>query len=278
MTAAATSTRRCLMSAAAIFTVMISVARAQDTAGTFAAACRLETIGQGTVRAVLDSRTLSLADGREVRLAAIEMPPSAAAALVRLLVGREVTLKRLRPETDRYGRTLVFPVAAGAQRPAQHVLLAEGQARVAARVGDMPCAAELLRAESAARAAGLGLWADATAAARRADAPAEVLARRGRFTLVEGDVLSVREFHGVIYVNFGRRWSEDFTATVVKRNERVFAAAGMDVKKLAGHSVRVRGVVEERGGPWIEATRPEQIEIIGVRTPSAPVAGRASAE
>jgi len=23
----------------------------------------------------------------------------------------------------------------------------------------------------------------------------------------------------------------------------------------------VRGVIEERGGPWIEATRPEQIEL-----------------
>jgi hypothetical protein len=64
-----------------------------------------------------------------------------------------------------------------------------------------------------------------------------VLAEQGRFALVEGRVLSVRESGATIYVNFGRRWTEDFTVTIL-----------------------VRGWIEERGGPWIEATRPEQIE------------------
>jgi hypothetical protein len=96
---------------------------------------------------------------------------------------------------------------------------------------------------------------------RHAEDPAGVLAVRGRFAVVEGKVLSVRESGGTIYVNFGRRWSDDFTVTVLKRNERSFTAAGMPLKKLTGQHVRVRGWIEERGGPWIEATRPEQIEI-----------------
>jgi hypothetical protein len=33
-------------------------------------------------------------------------------------------------------------------------------------------------------------------------------------------------------------------------------AAGFEPKKLAGRRVRIRGWIEERGGPWIEATRP----------------------
>ena len=74
-------------------------------------------------------------------------------------------------------------------------------------------------------------------------------------------MLSVGESGGTIYVNFGRRWSEDFTVTVLKRNERRFITAGLELKKLAGRHVRVRGTVEERGGPWIEASRPEQIEL-----------------
>ena len=41
---------------------------------------------------------------------------------------------------------------------------------------------------------------------------------------------SVRESGANIYVNFGRRWSEDFSVTVQKRNERNFAAAGVDAK------------------------------------------------
>jgi len=74
----------------------------------------------------------------------------------------------------------------------------------------------------------------------------------------------VRESGATIYVNFGRRWSEDFTVTILKRSERRFAAAGLDVQRLAGRRVRVRGWIEERGGaggsPWIEVAHPEQIE------------------
>jgi hypothetical protein len=49
----------------------------------------------------------------------------------------------------------------------------------------------------------------------------------------------------------------------LKRNERRFAAAGLDLKTLAGRRIRVRGWIEQRGGDraWIEAGRPEQIEI-----------------
>jgi len=72
----------------------------------------------------------------------------------------------------------------------------------------------------------------------------------------------VRESGGTIYVNFGRRWTEDFTATLLKRNERAFNAAGLDLKKLSGRNVRLRGVIEERGGPWIELTSPEQVEVL----------------
>jgi hypothetical protein len=152
---------------------------------------------------------------------------------------------------------------ASADRSIQAALLAQGHARVAARVGDMGCATRFLAAESVARAAGLGLWRHPYYRVRRAEDPAEILAERGRFALVEGKVLSVNERGGVTYVNFGRRWSEDFTVTALRRSRPAFAAAGLELRKLAGRRVRVRGTVEERGGPWIEAMRPEQIELIG---------------
>ena len=72
---------------------------------------------------------------------------------------------------------------------------------------------------------------------------------------------SVRESGGTIYVNFGRRWSQALTVTILKRHERTFAAAGMEPKKLENRRVRVRGWLEERNGPRIEAAHPEQIEI-----------------
>ena len=81
--------------------------------------------------------------------------------------------------------------------------------------------------------------------------------------MVEGKVLSVRESGATIYVNFGRRWAEDFTVTILKRNERRFSASGLSLRKMTGRHVRVRGTVEERSGPWIEVTNPEQIELAG---------------
>jgi endonuclease YncB( thermonuclease family) len=255
------------------------------------APCRLETVATGAVKSVIDGRTFVLADAREVRLAGIEVPPlpgpsapapidaaatpgdegsppdpgtAAAAALQALLGGREVLLKHSKFVTDRYGRILADGVAAGTESPsAIKSLLAQGLARLAAHVGEPACIAELRAAEHAARAAKLGVWNDPRYFPKAADDPAGVLAERGRFTLVEGKVVSVRESGGTIYMNFGQRWSEDFTVTILKRNERQFTATGLALRSLAGRRVLVRGWIEERGGPWIEATEPQQIEVIG---------------
>jgi hypothetical protein len=82
----------------------------------------------------------------------------------------------------------------------------------------------------------------------------------GEFALVEGKVLSVRESGATIYVNFGRHWTRDFTVTIFRRMGRAFAAAGVEPKKLEGRRIRVRGWIEQRGGPIISAETPEQIE------------------
>ena len=224
-------------------------------------ACRFVTLGSATVRAVSDDG-IALEDGRTVRLVGIEP-----ADTVALPAGTMLTLKRLgaASDIDRYGRlnAHVFIVEHGAERWFQADLVERGLARVSSRVGDPACARLLLAKEQAARAERLGLWGEPVYVMGKAEDPAEVLKHRGRFALVEGKVLSVRESGGTIYVNFGRRWSEDFTVTIAKRNERVFSAAGLTPKSLSGRRVRVRGWIEERGGPWVEAARPEQIEVLG---------------
>ncbi len=227
-----------------------------------AAACKLTEIGSATVRAAIDGHTLALTDGVEVRLIGIELDPATGKlALQELAGGREITLKRLGAERDRYGRVPAFAFLSGEAESIQHALLLAGRARVAARVGDRACALPLLSAERTARAARRGLWSDAGHAPQKASDVAGLLALRGRFALVEGRLLSVRESGGTLYLNFGRRWSTDFTATMSRRSEKSFIAEGLDVRKLAGLTVRVRGYIEERSGPWIDVTRPEQIEI-----------------
>jgi endonuclease YncB( thermonuclease family) len=244
-----------------------------------AGVCGGDEIARGTVRRVLDGRTFVLEDGREVRLAAIEVPPvvasrdtamappggrAAAAALETLAGGDNVLLRQAETGFDRYGRLLAYAYVLrdGDAFLLQRELVADGFARVASR-GAAACIGDLLNREKAAREAKLGLWADPYYEVLDAEAPKDVLAQRGRFVLVEGKVASVREGGPTIYVNFGRRRSGDITVTVLKRNERNFTAAGLDLKSLAGRRIRVRGWIEQRGGDraWVEAERPGQIEI-----------------
>lgn len=243
-----------------------------------ASTCALTTVAIVQARHAVDGRTFLLADGREVRLADIETPApditpaaggedraaAARTALDARVAGRDIVLKHVAPATDRYGRLVMraFVDLDGSLHSLAELLIAQGHALLARRPGEAACQRELVAAERAARAAKLGLWGDPRYELKRAQNPGEILAVRGRTALVEGRVLSVRESGGTIYVNFGRRWTEDFTVTISKRNERLFVAAGLAPKVLEGRRVRVRGVVEERGGPWIEAARPEQIELV----------------
>jgi endonuclease YncB( thermonuclease family) len=244
-----------------------------------ASRCRFEPVGGGVAATVTDGRTIQMTDGREIRLDGIEipfMPPlrqdqpepaghAARSALAALLEGKKIELRQRVPGlTDRYGRLLAFAYVAGSPsgRSAGHDLLATGYARVAGRVGDRACAAELLQHERTARDAKLGLWGEPYYSIVRAGSGTELLDGRGLFTLAEGKVLSVRESGGTIYVNFGRRGSQALTVTILKRHERIFAGAGIAPNRLENRHVRVRGWVEERNGPRIEATGPEQIEIL----------------
>jgi hypothetical protein len=188
---------------------------------------------------------------------------AARAALETIISGEQVELRHHEATTDRYGRLVahVYVAGGGRERNIAEAMLAKGYARVAAQTGDRACAAELLAIERAAREAKLGLWGEPGYGIVGAQSGAELLTRRGHFTLVEGKVLSVRESGGTIYMNFGKRWSDALTVTILKRNERTFAAAGLQPKSLENRHVRVRGWVEERNGPRIEARHPEQIEI-----------------
>jgi endonuclease YncB( thermonuclease family) len=245
------------------------------------AACRFDVVGSGRVVGVPDGRSLELDDGREVRLAGIEVPPApnpgdagdsghraaaaAKAALESLVLGRTVELRQRQLVTDRYGRVLAFvsipSIPEGAEPSVAHAMIGLGFARVGAGLEEPACTAELLSRERVARTQRLGLWGEAEYAIMSADNGAELLGQEGRFAVVEGKVASVRESGGVIYMNFGRRWSQALTVTILKRQERSFAAAGLQPDRLANLRLRVRGYIEERSGPRIEATRPEQIEI-----------------
>lgn len=233
----------------------------------------------GEVARVLDGRSLVLADGREVRLAAIETPLpvpgdededrmaaalASKAALETLLLHREVNLSVAGSGPDRYGRLIAYAFVrtVSGDTLVQHEMVATGHAVVSPTVTAATCRMYLRNAEQDARSAKFGVWGDPYHVLKQASEPADVLAEQGRFALVRGKVLSVRESGGIVYVHFGRHRSDQLTVTILKRNEGTFVGAGVTPKALAGRNVEVRGWVEERGGPAIEVTRPAQIEVV----------------
>lgn len=233
----------------------------------FAAGCEFERQGDGVVSGIIDGRTIRLDDGREVRLAGIEPLPmdadiSGTAALTALIAGRAVTLRGETDMPDRYGLQPAFVFTSSDTVFVQGRLLTEGAALNSVTVTHADCARELSVAEAAARAAKRGIWAN-SAVIKNAESPDGILAGVGQFTLVEGKVLSVREAGATTYINFGRRWTQDFAVTISRRMLPVFEAAGMSPKALEGRRLRVRGFVERHGGPRIEAHRVTQIEVLG---------------
>jgi endonuclease YncB( thermonuclease family) len=239
------------------------------TAGPAAAApCEFEPQGDGRVTEVIDGRSFRLEDGREIRLAGIEPAfpdkpaPERGRALAALLAGRHVRLHGDDDTPDRYGRQTAFAWRLPDETPVQQELLAQGEAFVSPDVSDRECAAALLAAEAVARDAKRGIWADPTAI-KNTESPGGILSGIGRYTLVEGKVLSVRQAGATTYLNFGRNWTRDFAVTIPRRALANLAASGFVPKSLENKRIRVRGFVEARTGPRIEVLQAGQIELVG---------------
>ena len=229
-----------------------------------ASPCRQALQGSGVVVDVIDARTLRLDDGRDVHLVGIELSEAADAALAvaslrQLAIGRAVTLHGASDTPDRYGRQPALVFLDQAASALQVSLVAEGVAVHDGGLRDAECADALAVAEAGARVASAGIWNGAVI--KSAKSSGDILTQIGRFAIVEGKVLSVRQAGATTYLNFGRRWTQDFAVTISRRALPSIEAAGVSVKSLEGKSIRVRGWVGARGGPRIEVTSAAQIEM-----------------
>jgi endonuclease YncB( thermonuclease family) len=237
---------------------------AASTRAMAAEACAFDTLGDGHVSAIVDGRSFRLADGREIRLAGIE-PTEAAdkdrtAALRAILADRDVTLRGADDAPDRYGRQTAFVFLSPSDALVQEELLAQGAALVSTEIVDKDCSKLLMAAEEAARLGKKGTWADPSAI-KNAESADDILAGIGRFMLVEGKVLSVRQAGATTYLNFGRNWTRDFAATISRRMMPAIESAGITLKSLENRRIRVRGWIEAHPGPRMEVLRASQIEL-----------------
>lgn len=234
---------------------------------------RLEPGERASVVEVVDGDTVLLDDGWQVRLVGIQAPKlplgrnnlrkwplaeEARSALAALVLDRRVTLAYGGQRVDRHGRRLAHLFLDDGSW-VQGELLSRGMARVYTFPDNRAIVAEMLAAEGQARRDRAGIWGNGWYAIR---APGDTPRDIGSFQLVEGRVVGAADVRGTVYLNFGADWRSDFTVKVTKRNAKRFDAGGLDLLALEGRVIRVRGWLDDYNGPMIEATHPEQIEVL----------------
>jgi len=253
-----------------------AAAFADDTGGKPATvSCPPVAADTGIVAEVLDGDTLVLADGRTVRLAGVEAPKAYLAppgadvedtaeaahrALERFVAGKRVGFHPVEPPIDRHGRILAVLTVDGAWL--QEVMVSQGFARVRPFAAGDSCLDALRAVERNARDLGLGLWRNPEFSVMSAYDPS-LIERNGLYIVVEGRVVSVGHGNRIDFLNFGHVWRRDFTVLVGTAASRQLAESGRSTDTMVGKWVRVRGIIEESGGPAIRLNDPGEIEILG---------------
>lgn len=178
--------------------------------------------------------------------------------LEKLTLGKQVTLSYGGRRMDRYGRLLAH-LHLDDGTWVQEEILRRGMARVYSFSDNRKMVARMLAVEAVARRGREGIWNHRYYKIVKAET---ALRYKNTFQLVEGKVLDVAIVRGRAYLNFGANWRNDFTISIRPRSLRLFRKATIDVNALKGRMVRVRGWLKSYNGPMIEATHPEQIEVL----------------
>ncbi|GAA0611645.1 MULTISPECIES: hypothetical protein [Thalassospira] len=126
---------------------------------------------------------------------------------------------------------------------------------------------ELIGIEDTAIKNHSGIWSDPSPETayyvRAHDAGAENIPTArdaiGRFAVIDGKIRSIEHQEWRSYLNFGSNWREDFTIALDATLRDAFAN-GEDFQDIlqdwVGQEIRVRGVIENRGGPYIALENP----------------------
>ncbi len=250
-------------------------------AGDWLANCTLAAPVQARVVRIIGSQVIETATGLLIKLAAVETPAGgvgikrtknqvvvkhARKLLSQLTLNKPVSLVFDAKKPDRYGRRIAHIFVRSALNTStvwvQAEMIKQGLARAFPNTVDASCIQQLLSLEKKARTKKSGLWKYRFYQVVRADDLKFLNRSLGRLQLVEGRVQSVSVGRTRSYINFSKDWGRDFTVTLDRRALRLFNRSGIDIKKLSGKNIRVRGWLGRHNGPTIKAYHVAQIEIL----------------
>lgn len=161
--------------------------------------------------------------------------------------------------TDRHGNIRVH-VVTDDQRWIQAELVSSGLAWSYSSETNRDLALPLLALEEMARSAQKGFWTKPIFFIKDNQT---IHGTRESFEVFQGVVQSVASSDDRTWINFGADYKTDFTLELDHTQMpkfRLDAKKYVDLKALKGMTIRTRGWVEEKNGPMIPLTHPEQIE------------------
>lgn len=169
--------------------------------------------------------------------------------------------------TDRFGNTIAHAVLEDGTW-IQKDLVRRGLAWAYSTETNRDMATPLYKYEDMARQQTAGFWADPDYAVRTNQTIPNTY---NTYQVYEGTILDVGVKDGIFFLNFDKTYKTDFTieASAYLINSKSFALSGKRVTPdlLKGLKIRIHGWVENKNGPMIELTHPEQMELVEVLPP-----------
>jgi len=205
-------------------------------------------------------------EGKEIRLAGVIGPgedgqdvsvaeaAAARSALESFLSGRRLMLANV-SGSDRYRRITAEVFADGEQ--VQGAMLRRGLLRVAPEPSAGACLTTLLNAEQEAASKMTGHWGDGNFRIRT---PEQVTGRAGKFEIVQGEVWRTRSITGRNLIEFAS--ASSFELIVSAEVARLLRQNGVDVRRLRGKVLRVRGWIGLEAKPEMELLQPQALQVI----------------
>lgn len=248
--------------------------------------CGLKQEAAGKIASVNPLGRLQLEDGRKYRLSGIWLLVAGDEPAVSQLVGRSILPFRASKGPDRLGfiaaHILLDPLSVTSKGPRPSVqnwlqaeLLSAGKGFIYLYPGHESCADNLRSYEAKAREERTGLWSkvlrDDIANTAQVQSGAlivgdandlEIESASGRYGIISGIVISTGESGRWRYLNFGDNYASDFTVRMTARVEKRLIEQGLTIKGLKDMHVRVRGVIQSKGGPLIDVFDAAQIEMM----------------